>query len=424
MNKIGSIIKKDGFKTVTSSVLCIFAGLLTGAIIIILVGGTNSKFNLQSISDGIRLIFFGIFSTGRNEAGQLTFGFNPVNIGNLLFRATPIIMTGLSVALAFKSGMFNIGAPGQYLIGTAASLFVALSVPSSSLPAWIIWILALLSAMLIGGLWGAIPGILKAKFNINEVLSGIMTNWIAANLVTAFFENSPLRNTADSGKIGYVMPSIKNNVATAKLGLDKIFSGSQVNAGIIIAVLFAILIYIIISKTTFGFELKACGNNKFAAKYAGIRENRTIILSMAFAGSLAAAGAALYYLSGNTEFFWSTYQTLPSEGFNAIPVALLAANNPIGVIFTGCFMSMLNIAGQQLKNLTAFNEYISDIIIAVIVYLSAFSLLIKEFIIKRKSGRALKVKDTSQVSADSDSEILQNLSEKNYDTPSINKEEQ
>ena len=109
------------------------------------------------------------------------------------------------------------------------------------------------------------------------------------------------------------------------------------------------------SKTTFGYQLKACGSNRHAAKYAGINDKLNIIYSMAIAGALSAAGASLYYLAGNTEFFWSTYQALPAEGFNGIPVALLASNNPIGVIFTGCFMSMLNIAGMQLKTLTAYN---------------------------------------------------------------------
>ena len=111
---------------------------------------------------------------------------------------------------------------------------------------------------------------------------------------------------------------------------------------------------------------------------------------MAIAGSLAGAAGALYNLSGNTEFFWSTYQALPAVGFNGIPVALLAANNPIGVIFSGIFMSMLDICGLQLTNLTGFNEYITDVIIAVIVYLSAFSLVIKMLISgasKRKSGK-------------------------------------
>ena len=180
------------------------------------------------------------------------------------------------------------------------------------------------------------------------------------------------------------MKTSANSVTTAKLGLDRIFEGSQVNAGIIVSCLAAVVIYVIISKTTLGFELKACGNNRLAAEYAGIKGKNRIVLAMAVAGGLAGGGAALYYLSGNTEFFWSTYQSLPTEGFNGIPVALLALSNPLGVIFSGCFMSALSIAGQQLKNFTAYNENITSIVIAVIVYLSAFSLILRNLFSKRK----------------------------------------
>ena len=140
--------------------------------------------------------------------------------------------------------------------------------------------------------------------------------------------------------------------------------------------------------TTLGYQLKACGSNRHAARYAGISDKRNIVLSMAIAGALSGAAASLYYLSGNTEFFWSTYQALPAAGFNGIPVALLAANNPIAVIFTGIFMSMLDIVGLQLTNLTAYNEYITDVIIATIVYLSAFSLVIKMLLDGRKKRKA------------------------------------
>ena len=160
------------------------------------------------------------------------------------------------------------------------------------------------------------------------------------------------------------------------------------NGGILIAILLAVLVYILLTRTTLGYELKACGANRFAARYAGIKDKRNIVLSMAIAGALAGAGGSLYYLAGNTEFFWSTYQSLPAEGFNGIPVALLAINNPIGVIFAGAFMSMLNIAGLQITNLTSFNEYITDVIIAAIVYLSAFSLVIKMMLSGRKKKKA------------------------------------
>ncbi|MBQ8974053.1 MAG: ABC transporter permease, partial [Clostridia bacterium] len=149
----------------------------------------------------------------------------------------------------------------------------------------------------------------------------------------------------------------------------------------------SIIVYVLLSKTTLGYELKACGANRYAARYAGIRDRRNIVLTMAMAGALAAGGAALYYLSGNTEFFWNTYQSLPAEGFRGIPVALLAVNHPIGVIFAATFMSMLDICGQQLTNLTAFNEYITDVIIAVIVYLAAFMLVIKLWLTKARKNR-------------------------------------
>lgn len=391
-NALAALYEKDGTKKVLSSLISIVAGLLVGGIAVLIVGLFNEKISLSGAWDGIRIIFAGIFSTGRDAAGTLTWGFNAVNLGNMLFRATPLIMTGLSVAVAFKTGLFNIGAPGQYLISTMVTLMVALSIPSSAVPVGVIWVLAFLAGCLSGALWGAIPGLVKALLNINEVLACIMTNWIAANLVTWLFDKGSLfeslQNHVENTKTAYIYKTSFNGVETAKLGLDKLFPNSQVNGGILIAIGIAILIYILMNKTTLGYELKACGANRHAARYAGIADKRNIVLSMAIAGALSGAAASLYYLSGNTEFFWSTYQTLPATGFNGIPVALLAVSNPIGVIFTGCFMSMLDIVGLQLTNLTAYNEYITDVIIAIIVYLSAFSLVIKMFISGQRKRRS------------------------------------
>ena len=391
MKQKSSFWSKDGTKSVLASLLSILIGLAVGSVIVILVGLLNPALGLSGAWDGVRLIFGGIFSTGRNAAGALTFGFNSTNVGNMLFRATPLILTGLSVAVAFKTGLFNIGAPGQYLMGTAASLMLALGIPSETVPTWLIWTIAFLGGMLAGALWGCIPGLVKAFLNINEVLACIMTNWIAANLVTWMFDGSDFRNLVENTKSGYIYKTTYNGVATAKLGLDKLFPNSQVNGGILIAIVIAILMYILMSKTTLGYQLKACGSNRHAARYAGIADKRNIVLSMAIAGGLSGAAAALYYLSGNTEFFWSTYQTLPATGFNGIPVALLAASHPIAVIFTGCFMSMLDIVGLQLTNLTAYNEYITDVIIATIVYLSAFSLVIKMLLSGRRKRRTAAV---------------------------------
>ena len=392
--RLSQLWQRDATKTVLASLVSILIGMAVGGVIIFIVGMTNPSLGPASVWEGIRLAFLGLFSTGRDAAGGLTFGFNPVNMGDMLFRATPLILTGLSVAVAFKTGLFNIGAPGQYLMGTAVTLMLALGIPSETVPTALIWVIAFLGGTLAGALWGCIPGLVKAFLNINEVLACIMTNWIAANLVTWVFDGSQYRNMVENTKSAYIYKTSYNGVATSKLGLDAIFPNSQVNGGILIAIVMAILVYVLMTKTTLGYELKACGSNRHAARYAGINDKRNIVLSMAIAGCLSGMAAALYYLSGNTEFFWATYQSLPATGFNGIPVALLAVNHPIGVIFTGCFMSMLDIVGLQLTNLTAYNEYITDVIISVIVYLSAFSLVIKMMLTKRgKRNKAPKTSD-------------------------------
>ncbi len=379
--------RADSLKTVASSLISILIGIIFGGVLLFIV----SLFNSDTMSpatawEGFRIVLAGIFNTGRDldAGGVLTFGFNSRLFGDMLFRATPLIMTGLSVALAYKTGLFNIGAPGQYLMGTMSAIVVALSLDTSKIPAGLVWILAFLTAAVAGALWGCIPGFFKAFLNVNEVITSIMTNWIAANLVTIIFDNSKFRNMTDYGKVGYTLKLNSNGVASPKMGLDKLLGGSNANVGIVIAIVIAILIYIMINKTTFGYELKACGSNKFAAKYAGMNEKRNIVLSMAIAGALSGIGAALYYLQGDIEFFWNTSMTLPNEGFNGIPVALLAICNPIGTVFAGLFMAYLTISGNQLSAFTPYNEYMASIIVAVIVYLSAFSLFFKGLLDKKK----------------------------------------
>lgn len=379
--------RADSLKTVASSLISILIGIIFGGVLLFIV----SLFNSDTMSpttawEGFRIVLAGIFNTGRDldAGGVLTFGFNSRLFGDMLFRATPLIMTGLSVALAYKTGLFNIGAPGQYLMGTMSAIVVALSFDTSKIPAGLVWILAFLTAAVVGALWGCIPGFFKAFLNVNEVITSIMTNWIAANLVTIIFDNSKFRNMTDYGKVGYTLKLNSNGVASPKMGLDKLLGGSNANVGIVIAIVIAIFIYIMINKTTFGYELKACGSNKFAAKYAGMNEKRNIVLSMAIAGALSGIGAALYYLQGDIEFFWNTSMTLPNEGFNGIPVALLAICNPIGTVFAGLFMAYLTISGNQLSAFTPYNEYMASIIVAVIVYLSAFSLFFKGLLDKKK----------------------------------------
>ena len=302
-NKLMELYRKDGTQKVLASLISIVIGLIVGAVVVALVGICKPNIGLKGMWDGVRLIFGGILCTGRDSAGALSWGYNAGALGNMLFRAMPLVMTGLSVAVAFKTGLFNIGAAGQYLMGTLATLYIALGVPTDVVPAWLVWILAFAGGCLAGAVWGAIPGMLKAFLNINEVLACIMTNWLAASLVTWGFDVSNFKNMVENTKAAYIYKTTFNGVATPKMGLDVLFPGSQVNGGIVIAAVIAVGMYVLMNKTTLGYQLQACGSNRHAARYAGINDKRNIVLSMAISGALAAGGAALYWLSGNTEFY-------------------------------------------------------------------------------------------------------------------------
>lgn len=382
-NKFNSFVSSAGIKSVISSLLCIIAGILVGWLVLLILALTSDKIPLSDAFRGLTIILAGPFASGGSR--NITFV-----LGDMFFESAPLLMTGLSVAIAFKTGLFNIGAPGQYLMGAMGSVIVALSVPTTPETAFWVWLLALIVGMLCGMIWGLIPGLFKAFLNVNEVIVCIMTNWIAANIVSWVFDkNKQFINTA-GGKTAYTLPTTANGVSTPKLGLDKLFPGSNIDIGIFIAILIAVGIFILVNKTTLGYELKACGYNKNASKYAGMNEKRNIMLSMAIAGGLAAIGASLYYLNGGAELAWNTYGKLPDNGFNGIPVALLASNNPIGVIFSSVFLRYIDKGGYNLAGFTAYNEYVSDLIIAVIIYFAGFSKLIKDMLSRRKA----KIADT------------------------------
>ena len=371
------LLQRPAVVGVLASLLSIVVGLVLGFVLLVLL-------NPGAAVGGMRAML----ATGFSSMDKL---------GKVLYQAAPLMMCGLSVGFAFKTGLFNIGASGQYTMGAFFSLLCAIQF---QLP----WYVCLLAGAVGGAIWGVFPGLFKAYFNVNEVITAIMFNWIGMYLVNLLLANMP--NMLASGW------GASNSDRTAALNVANpgailprgpfaaLFGNSSwINISIIITIIFAILVWVILQKTTFGYELKACGANRHAARYAGIRDKRNIVLSMAIAGALAGAGAALYWLSGNTEFYWSTYQSLPAVGFNGIPVALLALNNPIAVVFTGIFMAMLNIVGQQLTNLTAYNEYITDVIISVIVYLSAFSLAIRMMLSRKKKPHA-HVEETAAPAAD------------------------
>lgn len=375
-----------GLKSLSASLLCIFGGIFVGFVVLVLLSVFNPRIGFAEAVRGILIVLGGPFSGGGNSLFQF---------GNMLFNATPLILTGLSACIAFKTGLFNIGAPGQYLMGAMVTLIVSLSIPSAAVPSPVIWLLALICGTLAGALWGAIPGFFKAYLNVNEVIVCIMTNWIAANVVSWVFNGSKFINVAES-KVNFIMKTEVNNIATATFGLDKIFSGGSVvsyaDASIFLAICVAIALYIVMNKTTFGYELKACGYNRDGAKYAGMNEKRNLLLAMAIAGGLAAMGASIWCLNGHQDFKWETYQTLPVDGFNGIPAALLAGNNPIGIIFTAIFLKYINVGGSNLAANTAFNEYVSQLMVAMIVYFSGFARYISMLLsTKKKSLQEIEI---------------------------------
>ncbi len=394
-NRIKAFFAKEGTKSILSSLLCIAAGIFVGWLVLLILALTSDKIPVSHAFKGLGIILAGPFASG--GAKNIAFV-----LGDMLFEAAPLMLTGLSVAIAFKTGLFNIGAPGQYLMGAMGSVIVALSIPTTPQTAIFVWLLALLVGMVCGMLWGMIPGFFKAVLNVNEVIVCIMTNWIAANIVSwVFFNNKQFLNNA-GGKTAYTLPTTANGVATPKLGLDKIFPGSNIDIGIFIAIIVAIGIFILMNKTTLGYELKACGHNKNAAKYAGMNEKRNIMLSMAIAGGLAALGASLYYLNGGAELAWNTYGKLPDTGFNGIPVALLASNNPLGVIFSSVFLRFIDKGGYNLAGFTAYNEYVSDLIIAVIIYFAGFAKLIKDLLSRRKATKIAATQEAKQEKEEDD----------------------
>lgn len=381
---IRSFFAKEGIKSVISSLLCILGGMLVGFLVLLVIALVSDDIPVAHAFKGLRIILSGPFAPLATSGSNI----NIMRIlGNMLFQAAPLLMTGLSVAIAFKTGLFNIGAPGQFLMGAMGAIITAHSIPTTPKTAIFVWILSVAVGTVCGMIWGLIPGFFKAILNVNEVIVCIMTNWIAANIVSWVFSVNRQFTDSSSGRTMYALKTSVNGVTTPKLGLDQIFKGSDIDIGILIAIAVAIMMFIMMSKTIFGYELKASGYNKHAAKYAGMNEKRSIMLSMAIAGGLAAMGATLYYLNAGPDFTWDTYNKLPAYGFNGIPVALLASSNPLGVIFSSVFLRYVDLGGYYLSGMTNYNEYVSDMIVAVIVYFAGFSMLIKMLLSRRKAAK-------------------------------------
>ena len=372
--------------TILSALLCVVIGLAIGFLVLVVLAyisrsGSGEAFTFGDVikdaySKGFQRVLMG---------GWYGLGKVPRGPRSQIAQAAPLIMTGLSVAFAFKTGLFNIGAAGQYTLGAFGALLCALVL---KLP----WYLCLVAAAIFGAFWGAIPGFFKAYFNVNEVITAIMFNWIGLYGVNTiiygggtgvmFNVKASKTWTVASKSAASLIPDLKD------LGSSYLVRPASI--GIFIAMIIALVLWVILNKTTFGYELKACGHSKTAAKYAGINEKKNIILSMAISGALAGIGAGLYYLSDAAQWEPMVSTALPAFGFDGISVALLASSHPLGIIFSALFISHISIGGGFMDAMI-FPPEIADVISGVIIYLCAFIMLFRNkisqmFTRKEKGG--------------------------------------
>ena len=346
-----NLLKRDGVQSLIASLLCVVLGLLIGYIVLLIINPAGAG---EAISTVIKN-----FLTYKKPETQMKY------FGNTLVRTAPLLMCSLSILFAYKAGLFNIGAAGQYCAGAGMALYAAL--------AWHMpWWLCMIMAMLGGALLGVISGLLKSYCNVNEVISGIMLNWI-----TLYVVNILLTNVKEAAS-PYTMPvaHVNGGAIIPSLGLGKLFNNNQyVTLAIPLAILIAVGIHILLEKTRLGYELKATGNNKNAAKYCGMAERRNLIPTLAIGGALAGLGAAMLYLTGYEQ--WQCSQSsVPAMGFNGIAAAFLGGLNPIGTILASFFIQHITIGGAYVDK-TMYCAQVSDLISAIIIYLCGFVLFMK-----------------------------------------------
>lgn len=347
-----SLIRNDGFQTLLSSLVCILGGLFVGYLVLLLIEPSGA---FEAIVAVMKSFF--------RYPGKLMYKY----FGQTLVRTVPLLMCALSVLFAYKVGMFNIGVAGQYVAGACGCLYAALE---WKLP----WLPCLLVGMLCASLLGGISGWLKTKCNVNIVISGIMLNWI-----TLYMTNLML-GQVKSPSSPYTLGLLGNNPSALipSLGLEKLFNNERsVTIAIPVAILMAVVVWVILNKTKFGYELKATGNNYNAAKYAGMKENKNIIMTMMIAGALAGMGAGLLFLTG-IEDWETTIASVPGMGFNGIAVAFLGGLNPLGSILSAFFIQYITTGGGNV-DLQVYCSQISSLISALIIYLCAFVTFFKAF---------------------------------------------
>ena len=372
--KFSEIMKKDGMQSLVSSLICIILGLFLGFIVLLFI---NPHGAFKAITDVMKNFFYYKGSTIRLKY-----------FGNTLVKTAPLLMCALSILFSYKVGLFNIGCSGQYTAGACAALYAALKWNWN-------WLPCLLLAVLAGAAAGTIVGLLKSYCNVNEVISGIMLNWIIL-----YGTNTILTNVKElASPYTLLVKKYSPQSILPSLGLGKLFSNNQyVTIAIPLSILIAVAVMIILNKTKFGYELKATGFNKNAAKYCGMKEKRNMILSLLISGALAGLGAAFFYLTGYEQWECTT-STVPGMGFNGIAATFLGGLNPIGTIFSSFFIQHITIGGANVDK-TMYCSQISDLISALIIYLCGFVLflktLMKNAIRKREVKRSGKYENFKQ----------------------------
>ncbi len=359
------ILFSGSMQSIISSVLCALIGILVGFIILLAINAENAPKAMSTILKN--------FMYFKKHPQQLYY------FGSTLVKSVPLILCALSVLFAYKAGLFNIGVGGQYCLAIGISLWCALH---WHLP----WLSCVLIATLTAAVWGAISGALKAFFNINEVIACIMMNWISLYLVNVLMHNESVMNLTLSET--YSVRKLSAQSLIPSCGLGKFFHNNEyVTIAIPLTIIIAVIIMVVLSKTTFGYELRATGLNKNAAKYAGMKDKTNIILTMAIAGALAGLAASLYYLTDIQA--WKTSSSVPGMGFNGIAVAFLGGLHPIGVIFAGYFIEHITLGGSYI-DMRYYNPQIADLISSIIIYTCAFVLFFKNTLLSLFSKISLK----------------------------------
>lgn len=335
---------KGKWSSITVPLLSVALGLLVGGIIM-LVSGYNPIVAYAAL-------FNGIFS-------------NTYVIGETVRQMTPLILSGLAVAFAFRTGLFNIGVEGQLLVGWLASVYVGLQFeglsPIVHIP------LAIAAAALAGSVWAFVPGFLKAKYQVHEVITTIMMNYVALHVVNAIIRTYLLAP-------GERTDQINASASLQSPFLESITDFSRLHYGFVVAIIGAIIMWFLLWKTTTGYELRSVGFNKYASEYAGINVQRNIVLSMVISGAFAGAAGAMEGLG--TYGYMTVMADFTGVGFDGIAVALLGANGALGVVLASALFGGLKIGALNMQSVAQVPTQLVEIVIAMIIFFVASSYLI------------------------------------------------